>query len=270
MYFTGPDGPVSPFHDIPLYANPEQTEVHMVVEIPRWTSAKMEISKSEPLNPIKQDVKRGCVRFVDSVFPYRGYLWNYGALPQTWEDPGHTDIRTGAAGDNDPLDVCEIGSRLSTRGSVLRVRPLGLLGLIDEGETDWKVLAIDTQDPIADKLQDVDDVQLYMPGLLEATLSWFRNYKVPQGGSPNRFAFEEEFRDAALAVEVIAETHRQWRAMMSRAVDPGGISCAHTGDSAEVGADRLTRRDAEAIVEAAPPPAPPYPMPESADRWHFV
>jgi hypothetical protein len=35
--------PVSPFHDIPLYANQEQTILNMVVEIPRWTNAKMEV-----------------------------------------------------------------------------------------------------------------------------------------------------------------------------------------------------------------------------------
>lgn len=35
---------VSPFHDIPLYANDQQTVLNMVVEIPRWTNAKMEVS----------------------------------------------------------------------------------------------------------------------------------------------------------------------------------------------------------------------------------
>lgn len=32
---------------------------------------------------------------------------------QTWEDPGHTDKDTGCCGDNDPIDVCEIGSKVS-------------------------------------------------------------------------------------------------------------------------------------------------------------
>ena len=36
--------PVSPFHDIPLYANEQQTILNMVVEIPRWTNAKLEVS----------------------------------------------------------------------------------------------------------------------------------------------------------------------------------------------------------------------------------
>jgi len=34
---------MSPFHDIPLYANEQQTILNMIVEIPRWTNAKMEV-----------------------------------------------------------------------------------------------------------------------------------------------------------------------------------------------------------------------------------
>lgn len=42
--FIEKDGsPVSPFHDIPLYANEQQTVLNMVVEIPRWTNAKLEV-----------------------------------------------------------------------------------------------------------------------------------------------------------------------------------------------------------------------------------
>lgn len=35
--------PVSPFHDIPLYANEQQTVLNMIVEIPRWTNGKLEV-----------------------------------------------------------------------------------------------------------------------------------------------------------------------------------------------------------------------------------
>ena len=54
----------------------------MIVEIPRGTSSKMEISPGSALNPIKQDVKNGKLRVVDDVYPYTGYIWNYGAFPQ--------------------------------------------------------------------------------------------------------------------------------------------------------------------------------------------
>lgn len=86
IYFTNGRGePCSPFHDIPLFADAEKRLVNVIVEIPRWSQAKMEINKAERFNPIAQDVKNGKLRFVDNVFPYHGYIWNYGALPQTWE-----------------------------------------------------------------------------------------------------------------------------------------------------------------------------------------
>lgn len=34
---------VSPMHDIPLYANDAKNVYNMVVEVPRWTNAKMEV-----------------------------------------------------------------------------------------------------------------------------------------------------------------------------------------------------------------------------------
>ena len=54
----------------------------MVVEVPRWTNAKMEVSKEEAFNPIKQDIKKGRLRYVRNCFPHHGYIWNYGAFPQ--------------------------------------------------------------------------------------------------------------------------------------------------------------------------------------------
>ena len=45
-HFLGNEfGPISPFHDIPLFANHEQKVFNMVVEVPRWTNAKMEVLK---------------------------------------------------------------------------------------------------------------------------------------------------------------------------------------------------------------------------------
>lgn len=93
----------------------------------------LQINTSDKLNPIKQDIKKDKLRYVSNCFPYHGYIWNYGALPQTWEDPGHVDPNTGAKGDNDPLDVCEIGYRVAKRGEVRQVKILGTVALIDEG-----------------------------------------------------------------------------------------------------------------------------------------
>ena len=85
-----------------------------------------------------------------------GYLWNYGAFPQTWEDPNAKHPETGANGDDDPLDVCEIGEAVGYTGQVKQVKVLGIMALLDEGETDWKVLVVDVNDPLAPRLNDVE------------------------------------------------------------------------------------------------------------------
>ncbi len=59
-----------------------------------------------------QDVKKGRIRFASNIFPHKGYIWSYGAIPQTWEDPSHVDPDTGCKGDGDPIDVVEIGEFL--------------------------------------------------------------------------------------------------------------------------------------------------------------
>lgn len=48
VYIEKDGVPLSPFHDIPLFANQEKTILNMIVEIPRWTNAKLEVS---PLRP---------------------------------------------------------------------------------------------------------------------------------------------------------------------------------------------------------------------------
>eukprot|EP00494_Astrolonche_serrata_P005436 UN05452 len=85
------------------------------------------------------------------------------AFPQTWENPKHIPEDTGAIGDNDPIDVIEIGSKQLHTGSVTPVKPLGILALIDDGETDWKVIAIAIEDPLASTLTDIHDVEKHLP-----------------------------------------------------------------------------------------------------------
>ncbi|XP_039749706.1 inorganic pyrophosphatase [Pararge aegeria] len=269
VFFRDAAGPVSPLHDIPLWADRGARLAHMVVEVPRWTNAKMELSLAEPLNPIRQDTKRGALRFVANVFPHRGYIWNYGALPQTWEDPRHVDAATRARGDNDPVDVIEIGSRVAARGDVLRVKLLGALALLDEGETDWKLLAIDAQDPAAAALAGPRDVEALFPGLLRASVEWFRLYKLPDGKPPNAFAFDAEFQDAAFAHRVVDEVHESWRGLM-RGDAPDSADICKMNVSVSDSAARVPRAEAARVLGAAPPAAPPLPLPPHVDKWHFV
>ena len=67
-------------------------------------------------------------------------LFNYGMIPQTYEDPTVDCPHSGLRGDDDPLDIIDLGHKQHQVGKVLRVRVLGILGMVDDGETDWKVL----------------------------------------------------------------------------------------------------------------------------------
>lgn len=62
-------------------------------------------------------------------------------------------------GDNDPVDVVEIGSAAGKRGGVYKVKPLGVYAMIDDGELDWKIIAIAVDDPKASLVNDVADVE---------------------------------------------------------------------------------------------------------------
>jgi nucleosome-remodeling factor subunit len=221
----------------------------MVVEVPRWTTAKMEINKQLKLNPLVQDIKNGKPRFVHNVFPYHGYLWNYGALPQTWEDPNVVDENTKCKGDNDPIDALEIGFRVAKRGEVLQVKVLGAIALIDEGETDWKLIGIDIRDKLASQINDINDVETQLPGLLEATRRWFKYYKVPTGKPPNKFALNEQFADRAYAQRVIDETRKYWEKLASgeTKVDEKVCSIANTTLNNR---GTIKKDEAEKIVEA--------------------
>ena len=178
----------SPWHDLPLYGvslDASTPVYHFIAEIPRGKRAKMEITTDAKHNPIKQSLKKGKLKFY-----HYDSLVNYGALSQTWENPNVLDPRTGYGGDNDPIDVIEIGQHVAAVGEIYTVKVLGALPMIDHGETDWKLIAIKTTDPFAPKLNCVDDFEKYpeTKGLYIKLRTWFRDYKIPDGKPPSKFA----------------------------------------------------------------------------------
>lgn len=267
IFFENDGNIISPLHDIPLYANDADKTFHMVCEVPRWTNAKMEISLKDTLNPIKQDTKKGKLRYVANCFPHHGYIWNYGALPQTWENPKVTDKATGYKGDNDPIDALEIGYKVAKIGDVLKVKVLGVLAFIDEGETDWKIIVIDVNDPLADRMNNVADIDKHFPGLLKMTIDWFKFYKIPDGKPENQFAFNGEVQSRDFALQVIDEVHKHWKNLVNKKVDAGGIVCSNA--TIEGSPFRITRSTANELLKAAPEPKEPEVVDSSIDRWYY-
>jgi inorganic pyrophosphatase len=211
--FKSEDAVVSPWHDIPLEG--KDGAYNMVVEIPKYTKAKMEVATKEENNPIAQDIKKGKLR------DYHGPIfWNYGCLPQTWEDPNEEHPELKVFGDNDPIDVVEIGSKALESGSVTEVKALGCIAMIDDGELDWKVIAVATDDPLAAEYNDIDDVP---DAVLSGVREWFRWYKTPDDKPLNGFGFDEKYLNAEETKKVIEETHESWKKLRSGDTDAGKL-----------------------------------------------
>jgi len=173
--------------------------------------AKNEVMPKVRLNPIMQDInKDGTPRYYQYPEENPAMKWNYGALPQTWEDCFHherdmgkfVNEKTGKhqypVGDNDPIDAIEIGADAMQVGQVAPVKVLGVQALIDDGETDWKLIVVRTDN---EKFQHINTLQELLDErygdeyiyrkTLEDIHDWLRNYKQHKGIT-NKFGFEFE------------------------------------------------------------------------------
>mmetsp|Transcript_4405 Transcript_4405/g.4414 ORF Transcript_4405/g.4414 Transcript_4405/m.4414 type:complete len:1042 (-) Transcript_4405:328-3453(-) len=203
LYITHNGVIVSPWHDVPLYAQDgSKYEVNFIVEIPMYSTAKMEVSKNEPHNPIMQDVKDSKPRY----YTYGTPFFNYGLLPQTWEDSTHIDSNTGAKGDNDPIDAIEIGDGPLPMGSVVVCKVIGSLELIDEGETDHKIIVLRSSDPHYNSINTLKDLEKYNKGVTNKLIDWLKNYKTSDGKPQNKLA-KEIPNSPEEALEIIEEVH---------------------------------------------------------------
>ncbi|WUR04182.1 Inorganic pyrophosphatase [Vairimorpha necatrix] len=214
VYVTHNDKIISPFHSIDLFQHEFENVVTVINEIPRFENGKFEIIKDISLNPIKQDTKKGNLRFVENIFPFKGYMWNYGALPQTWEDKDAICGYTQKKGDNDPLDVLDFSSIQKDIGEVYQGKILGCLAMIDDNECDWKIVVIDVKDPLAEKINTSEDIEKYFPNYIESTIHWFKNYKIPDGKPENTFGLHGKFMDKHFTLEIIKTGHGYWKKLM--------------------------------------------------------
>eukprot|EP01126_Amoeba_proteus_P021142 TRINITY_DN2143_c0_g1_i6.p1 TRINITY_DN2143_c0_g1~~TRINITY_DN2143_c0_g1_i6.p1 ORF type:complete len:193 (+),score=45.54 TRINITY_DN2143_c0_g1_i6:383-961(+) len=181
---------------------------------------KMEMVKTERWNPIKHDIKNQVPRKVT----YHPYVWNYGYFPQTWEDPEVKHPHTGCFGDGDPLDVLDVGKFSPRRGTVIPVKVIGCIGLIDEGETDWKIIAINVDDPRANEINNPNDLEIHKKGSIFSIKDFFVNYKTVEGKPKNVLAYNGEVKGPEFALQVIWETNEQYKQLF---VNPERVAKYH-------------------------------------------
>lgn len=108
---------------------------NVLIEIPEGSYNKYEYD--EKLDEIKLDF----VFWGDCKFPH-----NYGLVPETH------------AGDGDHLDCIVLNPAPLETGTIVKCRPIGLIEIIDRGETDNKLIAVPIACKEYEKIKSIEDL----------------------------------------------------------------------------------------------------------------
>ncbi|KAF7337594.1 F-box domain-containing protein [Mycena sanguinolenta] len=234
--------------------------VNMIVQAPRWTNAQMTVAPEEPFAPIRQATRGSGMRlaYVRNTFPHRGYIWNYGVLPQTWIEEG-------------PLYACEIGERVAQVGDVRRVRVLGLFAVRDEGQLRWTLLVVDMADPLAARVRTIADLDRECPGLISATKEWLRLYKLADGKAENTLELNGEVQGIEFTSKILRTAHEGWRDIVTGSkstalVDLTNLTIANSPERIQEGDEEL-RNPLKGTQEG---PRPPAQTPSSISKWWYL
>ena len=67
---------------------------------------------------------------------------------------------------------------LGVAGDIVKVIVLGVIPMIDDGETDWKIISIRKDDPLSKKLNDINDVNILIIiwGIYDKKIFYLRIY----------------------------------------------------------------------------------------------
>jgi inorganic pyrophosphatase len=148
-------------HDIAPFTS--DSLVNVVIEIPAGTRQKWEVNKETGQIEWEQ-VTPGSFRVIN----YLPYPANYGFVPQTM-------LPKSSGGDGDPVDVFVLGSSIS-REKIVKVRIVGIIHILDDNESDSKLLAVNTSEAGFDINSHEMLINKY-PGIVEIIRLWLMNYK---------------------------------------------------------------------------------------------
>ena len=123
----------------------------MVVEIPKGSRNKYEI-----------DHHTGEIFLDRMLFTATRYPADYGFIPET------------LAEDGDPLDALALVSEPTFPGCRVRIRPVGLFLMEDQGKPDHKVIGLPLGDPVWAEVSRLDQLP---PHLLKEIEHFFQVYK---------------------------------------------------------------------------------------------
>jgi inorganic pyrophosphatase len=139
-----------PWHDVPI-GEDAPNELNIVIEVPKGSKVKYELGKDTGLLMVDR------ILYSSVVYPE-----NYGFIPQTLAD------------DDDPLDVIVLMQEPVQPMSILEVRPIGMLPMVDEGENDENIICVHVEDP---QYATYSNVNEFPEHRLNEIKQFFKEYK---------------------------------------------------------------------------------------------
>src|SRR5271155_5373285 len=133
----------NPWEKVPLGEESPEV-VNVIVEIAKGSHNKYEF-----------DEKLGIFKLDRVLYSPFHYPLDYGFIPQTRSEDG------------DHLDALVIGADPIGLGVLVEARPIAVLRMIDSGEADFKILAVQKSNPRLNEIKDLDDMKKWQPHLLK-------------------------------------------------------------------------------------------------------
>jgi len=130
-------------------------EVNVIIEINKGSKNKYEIDK-----------KTGMIALDRVAHTAQDFPFDYGFVPQTlWDD-------------EDALDVVVLTTYPLQPGILVTVRPVALMKMIDDGDSDDKLIAVPIGDPRWGEVNDLEDINKHT---LKEMEHFYSTYKKIQG-----------------------------------------------------------------------------------------
>lgn len=121
-------------------------------------------------NKYEFDLDTGFLKLDRILYTSTHYPHNYGFIPLTLSDDG------------DPLDVLIISSEPMNPLSIVECKPIGVLEMIDDGEKDYKIMAVCKNDPFYNQYKDIKELPIHVSDEIK---HFFKVYKSLENKSTN-------------------------------------------------------------------------------------
>ncbi|MFD1283773.1 inorganic diphosphatase [Mesonia ostreae] len=148
------------YYHLPTFVN---DTLQAVIEIPAGTNKKIEYNREQ--NDFLVDSIKGVPRSIH----FLPYIGNYGFIPSTYSNPEE-------GGDGDALDILVLAES-QPMGTLMKVIPIAVLRLQDNGAFDDKIIAVPAQKELQIiPVNNFENISIQYPEIRKIISLWFQNY----------------------------------------------------------------------------------------------